>query len=772
MNNDAERRVEELEAQLEEARAKHARTRLRLQELTAALQHRQQGEEVAVERAMRELRRAEERATTILESITDAFFAVDREWRVTYMNEQAERLLERRRDELLDKNLWEMFPDTVGSAFYREYQRTMEQETSATFEEYFPPLDGWFEIRTYASEDGLSVYFHDITDRKRAEMALREYGERQHFLAEAASMLAASLDYRDTLGRVARFAVPSLADWCVVDMLEGGRVERIEVAHADPAKEPLAQKIRRYPPDLENTDTPAARVLRTGRPELVPDINETWLESVTNGPEHIQLVKELGARSLIVVPIRARDHTLGSLALLAAGSRDRYDSDDLPVAEELGRRIGYAVDNARLFRQAERRAREEEALRRAASAVSAAFTVEEAIRQIAASALVATAAESAFVERLDAGRDELEIVAAAGERTLPLGRRFPYKDSLAAFVIERGEPEFVPYLAEARHGVSAELLKVCSDCSALTLPLVDAGEAIGVLILAHEPGKRPFDAEETERARIFADLASLAFRKVRLLEDSERRREELERVMESRERLMRGFTHDVKNPLGAAEGHLQLMEDGVLGEVAEKQRESLERIRRSIRRALELIDDLIQLARAEAGRLEIEWAPIDVRLVVEEIAGEYRAQAEAKGLEFRLEFSEALPIVKSDAGRIRQILGNLVSNAIKYTDEGEVEIRVERRENEQALPNGHGLALDVIDTGPGISEKQQRQLFREFQRLEPGTGRGAGLGLAISRRISELLGGTLTVESAPEKGSTFTLWLPLDDQREPASDES
>src|SRR5690606_26280043 len=134
---------------------------------------------------------------------------------------------------------------------------------------------------------------------------------------------------------------------------------------------------------------------------------------------------------------------------------------------------------------------------------------------------------------------------------------------------------------------------------------------------------------------------------------------------------------------------------------------------------------------------------------------------ESKGLELRTEVPEELSLIESDAARIRQVLSNLLSNALKFTERGSITVRVEEREDGAAPTPGRWVAIDVVDTGPGIPKEKQRLLFREFTRLEPGKRRGAGVGLAMSRRIARALRGDVTLVSTPGKGSTFTLWLPV-----------
>ena len=244
---------------------------------------------------------------------------------------------------------------------------------------------------------------------------------------------------------------------------------------------------------------------------------------------------------------------------------------------------------------------------------------------------------------------------------------------------------------------------------------------------------------------------------------SEERRIQLERATEGRERLMRGISHDLKNPLSAIDGHAALLEDGIKGPLTVSQQESIQRIRRSVRSLLGLITDLLELSRAESGHLTIEPRPTNVAEIVREIADEHRDAAEAAGHELRTEIGDGIPTIRTDPDRVRQVLGNLLSNAVKYTPSGgHIVVRLEQRAGNGHVKAARSAAIDVIDSGPGIPRDKLDEIFEEFSRLQTGRTPGTGLGLTIARRISRLLGGDISAASEPGRGATFTLWLPAE----------
>jgi signal transduction histidine kinase len=415
----------------------------------------------------------------------------------------------------------------------------------------------------------------------------------------------------------------------------------------------------------------------------------------------------------------------------------------------------------RLAAMLQRRVEEESVLRTAAEAFAGAFTVDDVTQQIARSALDATQAQGVYVEHVSHTPDgsfAVVVRGGAGTGVPTLGTTRAYAGSYTEQAINIGKPVLVSDLAGAAPA-ALDSAPIDSPDSTIVLPLGQPGAPLGALFIvgAAEGRFRP----EAAWAHTFSHLAALAYEKVRLLDEARDGRAKLERLMRSRQRLMRGFSHDVKNPLGAADGYADLLSAGIYGELTVEQRESIQRIRRSIRRALDLIDDLHELARAETGNIALRRQLVDLGDLVRTSGDEYRGAANASGLSLTVDVADDLPAVETDGARVRQIVGNLVSNAIKYTKAGSVVLRLRGYPAETVGGARGWMHFDVIDTGLGIPADKRDIIFEEFSRLGATDRAGAGLGLAISKRLAEALGGQITVESEVGRGSTFTLRLPI-----------
>jgi PAS domain S-box-containing protein len=482
-----------------------------------------------------------------------------------------------------------------------DYLVPLDRDRDGTAEEYFfnfvyhPLLDA------DGSVSGIVDIGIEVTESVRAR---REAERMQHvaeaaerrlaFLAEASARLAGSLDVEATLGTIAELAVPALADWCFVEVLENGVVRQAAVAHSRPEMVRFARElISRFPIDL-NAGYGTGKVLRTGEPELVPDISDETLVAVAQDDEHLRLLRSTGLRSSISVPLMDQGgRPVAVLSLVSSDSGRRYGESDLAMAMEVARRAGAALANARLV--------------------------------------------------------------------------------------------------------------------------------------------------EAERAA----------------------RAEAESASRTKSQFLANMSHELRTPLNAIAGHVQLIEMGIYGPVSDAQHDALVRVERAQRHLLGLINDVLNYARIEAGRVEYDVAPVLVQDVFTDVLPMVESQVGAKSLTLeRMPADDpgAEPVhVWADRDKLGQILLNVLSNAVKFTPEGG-RITVALAEDD----GPSHVTLRITDTGVGIPADKLDAVFEPFVQVRSDYTRqveGTGLGLAISRDLARGMGGDLRVTSRLGAGSTFEVVL-------------
>ncbi|HEX7120349.1 MAG TPA: PAS domain S-box protein [Longimicrobiales bacterium] len=682
----------------------------------------------------RSLREATERLGAIIRASPLAILAMDVDRRVEAWNPAAERMFGWPEAEVIGRPT-PIVPEEQRREVDREFELALQGEVFTGLETERLRKDG---SRVFVSVStapvraadgtllGVMALYEDITQRRRVERERR----RLSAILEATPDIVATVDPEDLR---------------LLYLNRAGR-ERLGVPEDADAVDFLA------------TDFLPAEQAEMIRKEAVPVAveNGTW-------SGELQILSRDGRRIPVLAVIIAHKRPDGRVEYLSTLARD------------IGQRKR-AEESQRLLAEVGR-------------ILAASLDYEEAVPTIAR-LVVGGLADGCAVDLLENGTVRRLAIAHAEpdveERVRQLELKWPLKlrpASVEAEVLSTAEPALIREVTDAdlRRFMRGEehfhAIRAMGLRSIMVVPLNARGRTFGAILLTSDVSGRVFDEEDLATAQALALRVAFAIDNSRLYAETrdaraeaERRakeeqavRLELERVMESRARLVRGFSHDVKNPLGAADGYLELLEMGVRGELSPEQREGVERSRRSIHSALQLIDDLVDLARAEAGHIEVERRALDLVDLAQDAAEEARAAAEAKGLRITFDAARDVPPIASDAARIRQILGNLLANATKYTDAGGITVWAGVREDGAAPGPGRWAVVDVTDTGPGIPEDQQARVFEEFVRLEPAEKWGAGIGLAISRRTARALGGDLTVTSEVGKGSTFTLWLPTDD---------
>jgi signal transduction histidine kinase len=271
----------------------------------------------------------------------------------------------------------------------------------------------------------------------------------------------------------------------------------------------------------------------------------------------------------------------------------------------------------------------------------------------------------------------------------------------------------------------------------------------------------PFTDKQIELATTFADQAVIAIENVRLFDEIQDKSHQLELASQHKSQFLANMSHELRTPLNAILGYTELILDNIYGEAPDKMRAVLDRIQSNGKHLLGLINDVLDLSKIEAGQLTLSLADYSPKDLVQGVYVAVEPLAAQKGLSLRTEIQPNMAAARGDDRRLAQVLLNLVGNAIKFTESGEVLI--------QASQNDGMLSVAVRDTGPGIAAADHGKIFEEFQQADNTSTRkkgGTGLGLAISRRIVEMHGGKIGVESDLGKGSTFTFTVPVRVERQ------
>jgi signal transduction histidine kinase len=331
----------------------------------------------------------------------------------------------------------------------------------------------------------------------------------------------------------------------------------------------------------------------------------------------------------------------------------------------------------------------------------------------------------------------------------------PERGTVAGRVLLEGKPIHIADVQADPEFTMKEIIQKTGFHTILGVPLLREGNPIGVIILGRT-AVRPFSEKQIELANTFADQAVIAIENVRLFEEIQEKSRQVEEASKHKSQFLANMSHELRTPLNAILGYAELVLDGIYGDAPEKMRNVLERIQTNGKHLLGLINDVLDLSKIEAGQLVLTLNDYSIKDMMQSVYVAVEPLAGNKKLGFKLEVPSNLPAAHGDERRLSQVLLNLVGNAIKFTDTGEVAMKA-------AAANG-SYTIAVTDTGPGIAEADQAKIFEEFQQSESTHTKakgGTGLGLAIAKRIVEMHGGRLWVESKLGGGSTFFFTVPL-----------
>src|SRR5690348_13208188 len=319
----------------------------------------------------------------------------------------------------------------------------------------------------------------------------------------------------------------------------------------------------------------------------------------------------------------------------------------------------------------------------------------------------------------------------------------------------RRTPLQIPDLADLPSAPLRDASLAAGIRGVLIVPLVGPERILGALLLQRRTVGE-FPAETVRLMQTVASQSVLAIQNARLFREIADKSEQLALASQHKSQFLANMSHELRTPLNAILGYAELLVDGIYGVLPDRPKGVLERIQNNGKHLLALINDVLDLAKIEAGQLTLTLEDYSVPEVVKSVVTAAEPLATSKGLKFTAALQDGLPMAHGDARRVSQVLLNLVGNAIKFTDTGEVEIRA-------GLDKGQ-FVLTVRDTGPGIADADQERIFGEFQQIDNSNTRkkgGTGLGLAISKRMVEMQGGTISVDSVLGQGSTFRVALPV-----------
>jgi PAS domain S-box-containing protein len=647
----------------------------------------------------------------ILESFTDGFFVLDREWRFVFASDHGLILLGKTRDALLGRTLWEAFPPVVGTEWDLEYHRAVAENVAVHFEAYYPPFDIWFETHACPAQDRLTIFLRDVSSRRRLRKAAETRARQQAAVARLGLQALAGtaletlhLDLQALFDDAVRLVAGTLGvEYCKVLELEpdGGRL----LLRAGVGWKPGAVG---HATVLAGERSQAGYTLLSREPVVVEDLRA---EPRFKGPA---LLLDHDVISGMSVVIEGRDRPFG---ILGAHTRRRqpFTSGDADFLQAMANVLALAVERMQV----------KESL----------LESEQQFRQLAENIR-----EVLFMT--DATDTNVLYVNPAYEQLWGRSCQSLYDDP--ASWLEGVHPEDRPRaqaaLAHLAEGWYDEEFRLVHPDGAIRwvrdrmFPVRAAGGGIERLVGIAE--------DVTEQKLAETSLQRLA--------EEQAARAAAESRVQARDDVLAFVSHDLRTPLNLVAASAQLLEEP-LSEV-ERQR-AVRRIRRSAERMDRLIQDLLDVARIEAGRLTIDPHRADAAAIVHEVVESLEPQAREQMLHVGVDIPDDLPPVVVDPDRLQQVLVNLLDNAIKFTPErGRVRVRAARA--------GRDVRFEVTNTGKPIAPEELASLFQPFWQASRADRRGTGLGLSIVRGLVEAHGGKVSVESDPGSGTTFSFTLP------------
>jgi signal transduction histidine kinase len=517
-----------------------------------------------------------------------------------------------------------------------------------------------------------------------------------------------------------------------------------------------------YPLPFDPERSPSSRAIQERR------IVEIMDAAAPDTPEFTRQAGQAGGfRSACFVPLIREDEGIGTIILTHPQAGFKLDDTQLALVRTFADQAVIAIENVRLFKELQHRT---EALTRSVGqltalgevgqAISSTLDVETVLKTIVSRAVQLTGLDGGAIYEYDERAEEFELRAAENlsDEMVAILRSNPVRkgDGAVGGTAVTREPAQVPdthvpeYPARLR-----ELLDRGAFRAILAVPLLREDQMVGALMVLRKAAGT-FALEVIELLKTFATQSALAIQNARLFREIADKGKQLEVASRHKSNFLASMSHELRTPLNAILGFNEMILGDVYGEVPADMQAPLAQMQTSGKHLLRLINNVLDLAKIEAGRMELALADYSVQDTVESVRSTLRPLAAEKGLEFLASVPNDMPLAYGDGGRITQCLMNLAGNSLKFTKQGKVEISVAQRDGL--------LTYRVSDTGMGIAPDKIGNLFTEFKQTDATIASeygGTGLGLSISKKFIEMHGGRIWVESELGKGSSFIFELPL-----------
>ena len=498
------------------------------------------------------------------------------------------------------------------------------------------------------------------------------------------------------------------------------------------------------------------------------------IADVLADPEYgrLDLQQVAGFRTTMGAPLLLDERVVGALCVWR-NDVSPLDDREMAIVTAFAAQAAMAVNSVQLVQQLESRGAELakkvdelEALREVGEAVSSSLDVGDVLTTIVTRAVELSGTDGGSMMEYDAQercflvrsvyRTERDVVARLHAIRIDLD------ETLVGRAARQRRPIAVPDLRETELDPHLRILFDAGWRSIVAVPMLRDEQIVGALIVRR---KRPgdFTEETVDLLETFASQSAIALLNAQLFRELKEQSLELELASRHKSEFLASMSHELRTPLNAVLGFSEVLLERMFGDINERQEEYLRDIHGSGKHLLELLNEILDLSKVEAGRMELAYSSFDLQLLLDDAVSMLRERAAAHGIELRVEIGEDVDQVYSDELRLKQIVLNLMTNAVKFTGDGGSVTVIARR-------TGAELEITVADTGIGIPEADRERIFESFQQGGRGSSReeGTGLGLTLSRRLVELLGGRMWLETDVGVGSTFGFTLPVGPQADPA----